>query len=83
MLAWGAIPPILSTTYLCEPKRTEQMNQKDVLAKAKAPTTWCQQATEYEKTHGGKSWSYLLIPHDAITENKTLQGLASGFSFTD
>ncbi len=66
----------------CEPKRTEQMNQKDVLAKAMAATTWCQQATEHEKTHGGKSWSYLLIPHDAITENKTLQGLASGFSFT-
>ena len=68
--------------YLCEPKRADQMNQEDVLAKAKAATTWCQQATEHEKTHGGKSWSYLLIRHDAITENKTLQGLASGFLFT-
>ena len=57
------------------------MNQEDVLAKAKAAATWCQQATKHEKTHGGKSWSYLLIPHDAIAENKTLQGLASVYSF--
>jgi len=69
--------------YLCKPKRADQMNQEDVLAKAKAATTWCQQATEHEKTHGGKFWSYLLIPHDAIAENKTLQGLASAFSFID
>jgi type III restriction enzyme len=29
--------------------------------------------------HGGKQWSYLLIPHDAITGNMTLEGLASRF----
>lgn len=63
--------------YLCEPKRADQMNHEDVLAKAKAARGWCQHATAPEKNHGGKSWSYLLIPHDVITENKTLQGLAS------
>ena len=57
------------------------MNQKDVLTKAKEAVSWCQHATKHEKTHGGKPWSYLLIPHDAVTENKTLQGLASVFSF--
>ncbi len=31
--------------------------------------------------HGGKSWSYLLIPHGAIAENKTLQGLSSVYWF--
>jgi len=66
--------------YLCEPKRADQMNQEDVLAKAKAATIWCQRATDHEKTHGGKSWSYLLIPHNAILENKTLQALATTFS---
>lgn len=66
--------------YLCEPKRADQMNQEDVLAKAKAATIWCQRATDHEKTHGGKSWSYLLIPHNAIPENKTLQALATTFS---
>lgn len=65
--------------YLCESKRADQMKQDDVLAKAQAATVWCQHATAHEKTHGGKSWSYLLIPHDAITENKTLQALAGTF----
>ena len=66
--------------YLCESKRADQMKQEDVLAKAEAAVIWCQHATAHERTHGGKSWSYLLIPHDAIAENKTLQGLASVFS---
>ena len=65
--------------YLCEPKRADQMKQEDVLAKAEAAVAWCQRATAHEKTQGGKSWSYLLIPHDAIVENKTLQGLAGVF----
>ena len=66
--------------YLCETKRADQMQQDDVLAKAKAAVVWCQHAAAHEKTYGGKSWSYLLIPHDAITENKTLQALATTFS---
>ena len=66
--------------YLCEIKRADQMQQDDVLAKAKAAVVWCQHAAAHEKAYGGKSWSYLLIPHDAITENKTLQALATTFS---
>jgi hypothetical protein len=27
----------------------------------------------------GKSWKYVLIPHDAIAENMTLSGLVSQF----
>lgn len=66
--------------YLCESKRADQMEQGDVLEKAKAAVVWCQHATAHEKTHGGKSWSYLLVPHDAIAENKTFQALAGTFS---
>ncbi len=68
--------------YLCETKRANQMKEEDVLAKAKAAVAWCEHATAHEKAHGGKSWSYLLIPDDAIAENKTLQGLAVAFSLT-
>ena len=66
--------------FLCETKRADQMKQDDVLAKAKAAVVWCQHASAHEKAHGGKSWSYLLIPDDAIAENKTLQALAGTFS---
>ncbi len=70
-----------SAKYLCEPKRADQMKQEDVLAKAKAAAIWCQRATGHEATHGGKAWSYLLIPDNAIQESKTLQGLAGAFLF--
>ena len=63
--------------YLCETKRANQMKEDVVLTKAKAAMVWCEHATAHEKTYEGKSWSYLLIPDDAIAENKTLQGLAT------
>ena len=32
---------------------------------------------------GGKPWQYVLIPHDAIAENATLDGLARRFAVND
>ncbi|MEO6811564.1 MAG: restriction endonuclease subunit R, partial [Isosphaeraceae bacterium] len=65
--------------FLCEPKRADDMDDTEVLAKAKAASLWCQHATQ----HGEKPWSYLLIPHDAIDESKTLAGLAASYTFMD
>ena len=66
--------------FLCEPKRASEVQDEDVQAKAQAAVVWCQRATEHEQKHSGKYWQYLLIPHDAIAANKTLQGLASTFA---
>jgi type III restriction enzyme len=66
--------------YLCEPKRASEMDSKEVTEKANAAAIWCRQATEHESKYGGKPWSYLLIPHDAITANKNLNGLAAAFA---
>ena len=62
---------------MCEPKRASDMEDEVVLAKAKAAMTWCQNATEHAIANGGKPWSYLLIPHDAVTASATLMGLAA------
>ncbi len=64
--------------YLCEPKDKNEMSDETVLAKARAASLWCQRATEHA---GGKPWKYLLIPHDAIDESKTLAGLAATWEF--
>lgn len=61
--------------YLCEPKRADQMATEDVQAKARAAVTWCTHASEHAKTTDGKPWKYLLIPHDRISDQMTLQGL--------
>jgi type III restriction enzyme len=67
-----------TTRYLCEPKSAAEMKDETVLAKARAASLWCQRATEHA---GGKPWKYLLIPHDAIDESKTLAGLTATWEF--
>lgn len=66
---------------ICEPKGKDQMQDRVVLAKAHAAATWCRHATEHEQANHGKPWRYLLIPHDAIADNMTLDGLAKQFTF--
>lgn len=68
--------------YLCEPKAANAMQDDDVQTKARAAYKWCRHATEHEQQHGGgKPWSYLLIPHDAIKSTMTLQGLAAAYTW--
>ena len=53
------------------------MTDPDVLDKAKAAALWCEHASQ----NGDKPWTYLLIPHDAIMDNKSLQGLAAAHRY--
>ncbi|MGC9261464.1 MAG: DEAD/DEAH box helicase family protein [Phycisphaerae bacterium] len=72
-----------TTKLICEPKAANEMDSVDVTTKASAATQWCQYATQHEGKNGGKPWTYLLIPHDAISENKTLAGLAAAYTYRD
>ncbi len=65
--------------YMLEPKRRDEMTAPDVVAKKDVAVKWCKQATAHAKTCSGKPWKYLLIPHDAIAENVTLDWLANQF----
>ena len=62
--------------YMVEVKAKNEINDPQVLAKKDVAVEWCQNASEYMLNHGGKSWKYVLIPHDAISENMTLKGLS-------
>ena len=66
--------------YMLESKAKNEMEDPVVLAKRDVAVTWCKQASDHAGTCGGKSWKYALIPHDAITENMTLKGLAGQFA---
>jgi type III restriction enzyme len=65
--------------YMLEPKAKDQMTAPDVLAKRDVAVRWCQNATTHAQSHGGKPWSYALIPHDAIVENITFAWLGAQF----
>jgi type III restriction enzyme len=65
---------------ICEIKATKDIETLDVQTKARAAVKWCEHATIHEKQIGGKPWAYLLIPHDCVSDAKTIQGLAAGFT---
>jgi len=69
-----------SVIYMIEPKKKNAMEDDDVIAKCDAAVKWCAHATTNAAKYGGKPWRYLLIPHDAIAENMTLEGLAKQFT---
>lgn len=66
-----------TTRYLCEPKAENEMEDETVQAKARAASEWCRNATKVSD----KPWKYLLIPHTAIDESKTLEGLAGAYTY--
>lgn len=69
-----------SAVYMIEPKAANAMEDPEVLAKRDAAVKWCQQASEYASTNSGKPWKYLLVPHDAVATNMTLEGLAQQYT---
>jgi type III restriction enzyme len=67
------------TIYLLESKRRADLETEQVNAKKAVAVQWCRHASQHALTYGGKPWRYVLIPHDVIAENMTLQLLAGQF----
>jgi len=58
--------------YMAETKARGDLADAEVLAKANAAVKWCEHASEYARSIGGKPWEYLMIPHDEINEARRL-----------
>lgn len=65
--------------YMLEPKARSQMDAVDVIAKKEAAVLWCERASAHTATYDGKPWKYVLIPHDEIAVNMTVDGLVGRF----
>ena len=57
------------TIYLIETKKEGDIETSDVQEKATAAIKYCNHATEFNLSHGKKSWKYVLIPHNAVLAN--------------
>jgi len=68
-----------SSIFLIEVKRASDLSDAEVIAKSDAALAWCERASHYAQTSGGKPWRYLLVPHDAIADNLSLAGMAQGY----
>jgi type III restriction enzyme len=55
-----------TTIYMLEPKMRKELEDPVVLAKKEVAVSWCANASAHARSHGGKPWRYLLIPHDVI-----------------
>jgi hypothetical protein len=53
---------------ICEIKRVQDISTREVHDRANAAAKWCEYATVHEMQNGGKPWSYLLIPEDAVKD---------------
>lgn len=60
---------------MCETKARVDLASDEVQAKALAAVRWCCDASGYNAAEGGKPWRYLLIPHDEVSDNRTLSYL--------
>lgn len=66
--------------YMLEPKARNELTEVTVLAKKEVAVKWCRQASDHAATFRGKQWQYVLIPHDVIAENVTLEWLTEQFT---
>ena len=65
--------------FMLEPKAGDQLDDRIVLAKKEAAVKWCANASTHAQSYGGKPWRYLLIPHNEIATNITLEALVARF----
>lgn len=68
-----------NAVYMIEVKARNALGDADVIAKKDVAVTWCLRATEFLTAHGGKPWKYVLVPHDAVLSNFTLDTLVQQF----
>jgi type III restriction enzyme len=69
-----------SGIFMLEPKSVAELDDLDVRAKKDVAMTWCGHASTHAKSHGGKAWTYAVIPHNVIAENMTLDGLVKAYA---
>ena len=65
---------------LVEVKAENELDTTSVIEKRDAAVLWCAEATKHGVVHGGKPWTYLLIPHNGFDQTWTLAGLKTRYA---
>lgn len=67
--------------YMIEIKRETEIDNAEVIDKARAAMEYCKYASEYTSVNGGKPWKYVLIPHNAVQTNMSFDYLSKQFEY--
>ncbi|WP_294537566.1 DEAD/DEAH box helicase family protein [uncultured Rhodoblastus sp.] len=62
---------------IIEIKRSDEMADPIVLAKARAAEKWVSYANAHAKDTGATLWTYVMIPHNEVSPSATLAGLVA------
>lgn len=65
--------------YLCETKKSIDIQTNEVQSKKVAALEYCKNATAFTSKNNGKPWKYLLIPHDYVKFSTTFESLSVRF----
>ena len=52
-------------------------------SKAKAALLYCKNATEFTTANSGKPWKYVLLPHDSVKLNMSLDYLVKQYEYKE
>ena len=69
------------TIFMVETKKEMDIESSDVQEKAQAALIYCNQATEFTTQNGGKAWKYILIPHNAVMVNMSVDMLMKQYEY--
>lgn len=61
--------------FMVETKARKELTDEGVIAKATAARVYCQAAREWNAEHGGKPWTYAIVPHDEVRINSSFKFL--------
>lgn len=64
------VAELADRVLMVETKARSDLSSPEVEAKAAAAATWCGHASSHATGVGGKPWTYVLVPHDEVTEDK-------------
>mgnify|MGYP005854812127 FL=1 len=67
--------------YMIEIKKETEIDNAEVIDKARAAMEYCKYASEYTSVNGGKPWKYVLIPHNAVQTNMSFDYLSKQFEY--
>lgn len=63
------------TIYMIEVKRSDQVEDQEVLSKKVAAERYCKYASDYTTSNEGKKWQYAIFPHNVISRTTSLNFL--------
>ncbi|CAN5903421.1 DEAD/DEAH box helicase family protein [soil metagenome] len=66
------VAELKDSVVMIEVRDADELDDAEVLEKARAARHWCEHASHHAKAHGGKLWAYFVVPDSSIKANMSL-----------